>query len=155
MRLAMRIINRVVDIVNGIRTEIRKLAGTASVFDLPVLHNLSLTYPVGKVQIELPTDFVLSFHNQLGTVWTVHSLNGKTRRLEYIENAVTGDWGAIVGGWPEFTRTFNLNDGETVTLKFLGMSRFQVDLNEVNDEANGGGNNDNEDEGTEKGVKRD
>ncbi|KAK7287069.1 hypothetical protein RIF29_00076 [Crotalaria pallida] len=126
------------------------MAGIALVFDLPVLHNLSLTHLARKVQIELPTDFVVSFHNQFGTVWTIHSLDRKTRRLQYIENAVTGDWGAIVGGWPKFTRAFSLNDGETVTLKYLGMSRFRVDLNEVNDEANGGGNNDNDDEGTEE-----
>ncbi|KAK7251178.1 hypothetical protein RIF29_34138 [Crotalaria pallida] len=38
--------------------------------------------------------------------------------------------GAVVGGWKEFKEALQIMDGGTITFKYLGMSRFRVDLSQ-------------------------
>ncbi|KAK7281896.1 hypothetical protein RIF29_10257 [Crotalaria pallida] len=99
-----------------------------TVFNLPVVDTLEIVNIANKQEYQVPAAFIQNYHNQLGVYWTIHCLDGSVFKFYYLESRGRSNWGRIMFGWKDFQASLRIADGQTVTFKYLGMSRFRVDL---------------------------
>ncbi|KAK7287432.1 hypothetical protein RIF29_00708 [Crotalaria pallida] len=94
-----------------------------TVFNLPVVDTLEIVN-IANMSIK----FQLHSFRTITTNWTIHCLDGSVFKFYYLELRGRSNWGRIMFGWKDFQASLRIPDGQTVTFKYLGMSKFRVDL---------------------------